>query len=393
MSEIPCTRCKKTGHKSRVGGAHGTGGPECKKYKSDMFCDHCGHDNDHYSKKCQFKEKTEANANQYTKIKYDQAIASGKVKMATKAIEPSKSKTTPGLSLAEVEKKMKNANVKVVDASPLPEPTENEKEKTAWASANLDLAKYSPPGLASGPEILANSFTIGLADKNKLPDIRKYRIILGRLWDNKEEVETDDKKKKKNERPPKKETARGIIEDLLLNQFKPTGMWASDFFSHVVSVGKLYPGMADRPVAGECYEVDHYRPGKPVEGYQLVRGRVVYEGRLRVSDLFQYVSLTGSRPADYLPDRDLHILNLVVWKDINMPGIQRGRVGKKFFPVNQHPAHQDVIYANKQDRYSQLYLSKTGFFTSARPDTEVIIPHAFTTASWRQLEQHMMLCS
>lgn len=199
MSELPCTRCKKGGHKSRTcpdetpwpfhteqicdrcGGEHDTGSRECKRYKALMCCDNCGHENDHYSNKYQLKEKTEANVNQYTKTKYLQAMATGKVKMVTKTIEPPKSRTTPGLSLAEVEKKMKDAKVKIVNATPLPDQTESEKEKAAWASANLDLAKYSPSGLASGPEILANSFKIEFADKNKLPDIRKYRIILSKL--------------------------------------------------------------------------------------------------------------------------------------------------------------------------------------------------------------------
>lgn len=400
-----CSRCKVNGHATRncphkttkpwpfhedqecdrCGGDHETGAKKlCKSSPSTISCKHCGHEKDHQATFCPIKDIILENIKQYTKTLYEKAMDSDEVKLAlaTSMLAQSRIQTSreSGIPHADVQRIMKSAIAKITSTYSVPAISEQQQEIITCAKANLDIAPYAPSRLADGPEILANSFKIEFS-KNKKVDIRKYRIILGSLWDDNGEVQVDDGIGVKKKRPPKKETMRAVIEDLLLDQFRPSTHWASDFHSHIVSAGKLYPGMSDNQVDGECYEIDHYRIGRGDNDYRLVKSMLVYEGKLQVEKLSQYISTIGSRPDNYLPDEDLRILNLIVWKDINMWNFPGGRIGKKFFPGKQDRNHEDRIFLDWKDSSTYLYDLKTGFFSSVRPSHGQLLLNVNTAMS------------
>ena len=71
------------------------------------------------------------------------------------------------------------------------------------------------------------------------------------------------------------------------------------------------------------------------------------------------------RDDQYFPDEDLRIMNLVSWCRINKPKWAGQIVGKKFFPTKQNPDYSGGIKG--QDKITDIYSIRTGFFTSMRP--------------------------
>lgn len=392
-SEQECDRCGKDTHE--------TGSNKCSYGDHPTWnCSHCGHQGDHKTADCLIQELTPENILQYTKTKCKEAeTALEELKKAAGSRD-----IVPGITREEMEARMKNAKIVRLDSEEWSSITNHvpNDSQVAELEANLELAPrptdpipQSPtpsgftiaksssskkpnassrsvsirsssklgddPAGAESESILANSVEIELLWGQ--PPVRKYRIVLGTLWN-----ETDDVKPTDNKKPrlPKKETARAVLEDLFLKHYPISGIWASDFVSHIVCVGKLYSEVSAKPVIGETYQFDHYRPGPGDSGWHLVRTRIVYEGCSNWDSLKNYTSLDGSRPLGYLPDEDLRILNLITWKDINSPGFRGARFGKKFFPTKQHPKDEGVLTPSKKNP-NVVYELKTGFFSSARP--------------------------
>lgn len=390
---------------------------DCPKWNADMdWCETCGHIG-HRTKICDIKDKPE----QFTpkrKAAYEKKLqsptgAKTPGKAAGSKPEPSSKKKAPTPTQASSSKSAplpmhnKSAakltpcpatmdegsrrqlrNVKITKTQPLPLPklTAKNLEKAEWAKANLDLCGFSVSGKLctnNGDLVLANFFPIKFDPSSKASsNIRKYRIILGKLHNDKEGGSKASKSKqsndvaKKRDRPPKRETIRALIEGLLHDQRKPDAkVWASDYLSHVVSVGKLFDDMPDNEVVGNVYSIQHFRPGHPGEGWQVVDSRLVYEGSLDKKKLENHVKAIGSREPNYLPGEDLSILNIVTWKKINVSSFRGIRVGKKFYPEEQDPRYSCNVMrksgkgqpALPNEHTAILYHIKTGFFSSIRP--------------------------
>jgi hypothetical protein len=351
-----CSKCKMKGHNTRscpkpwpkydeqecdrCHGAHETGGDECSGYQNNMACDICGHEMDHHRQHCPIEDKIKVNIDQYTETKYwaSQKYLKPSKSFSTNTLPSPKLPTSiqpDGISNTQMRTKMKAAKVVKVKPYLLASGEAADKaQMAAAAAANLDMAPRPSISATSDDSsvlesILANAVAIQLPPRGKRPSVKRYRIVLGSLWDATDEPE-DDKKK----RSPKREAIRAVLEDLF-KRFSPQGDWVSDFFSHIVCIGVLYPEVSENPVVGECYSIDHYRPGR--KGWHLVRSRIVFERYLDWENLEGYTSVTGSRPLSYLPDDDIRILNLITWKEINSSAFDGARSGKKFFSDNTAP--------------------------------------------------------
>lgn len=209
-------------------------------------------------------------------------------------------------------------------------------------------------------EIEANFFKVNVTSKDV--DLRKYRIQLGQI-NGKEII--------------KPEVKRALIDKFLRTQWPPARMFVSNYFSTVISIGRLHGEFGDHEQDGDSYYVQHRRTARPGEENQTPELKTViwYEGSVNMGQLLSYIQAPQSYPS-YLPDEDLKILNAVSWRNINDSlHFGGGRVGKKFYPG----PFPDAIRLAKNSPL--VYAISTGFFTSMRPGTNSILLNANPTTS------------
>jgi hypothetical protein len=394
-------------------------GKSCDSYKCSnmgpLSCSECGHAG-HTKKECFINWRHNAdNINQYTPSMYKKALAAKKKEEAKPAKNPGAPKNQPSSSQQKslahrgkalsgqassepleppvtnenMQERLKAMPIAFLEIAPPPVRNLKEQQKYDWEQLNLDLCPFQTSTAPVGTQTaLANSFVVSFDEKFK-SDIRKYRIVFGKLHNGDDEKEDNDKKGKgtatpeKDKKPPKRETARALLEDLFSNQRPPDSKaWVSDYFTEVVSVGKLYEDMADDEEPGQTYSLWHYRSGRGDEGYQLVESRIIYEHTLDRDSLKKYCSKeVPTRPKDYFPDKDIRILNLISWSRINHGSFDGGRVGKKFYPEKQNPKHSGWCPCSRNGKRVALYQVKTGFFTSMRPSHNALLLNVNSTTS------------
>jgi hypothetical protein len=130
-------------------------------------------------------------------------------------------------------------------------------------------------------KITTNSFKVKI---DRDAGIRKYRIVLGK-------VENRDVKKR--------ETKRAMIEDILIGEPPDTGVWVTDYFGHIVSVGKLYNRFVD--AANEAWSVEHQRPLPGGDTWATVDSTILYEGKLNIRKVNEYIDPKLPRDPNYCP--------------------------------------------------------------------------------------------
>jgi hypothetical protein len=398
-------------------------GKSCDSYKCSNMgspsCSECGHAG-HTKKECFINWRHNAdNINQYTPSSYKKALAAKKKEEAKPAKNPGAPKTQPSNSQQKslayrgkalsgqassepleppvtnenMQERLKAMPIAFLEIAPPPVRTLNEQQKYDWEQLNLDLCPFQTSTAPVGTQTaLANSFVVSFDEKFK-SDIRKYRIVFGKLHNGDDEKEDNDKKGKgtatpeKDKKPPKRETARALLEDLFSNQRPPDSKaWVSDYFTEVVSVGKLYEDMAENEEPGQTYSLWHYRSGRGDEGYERVESRIIYEHTLDRDSLKKYCNgKVPTRPKDYFPDNDIRILNMISWSLVNDASFDGGRVGKKFYPTQQDPRYSGGCPVKKTPGHGQrpvvLYDIKTGFFSSMRPSHNDLLLNVNSTTS------------
>jgi len=152
----------------------------------------------------------------------------------------------------------------------------------------------------------------------------------------------------------------------------------TDYFSYIVSVGKLYPEFSDNPLKeGNAYFVGHIRSGRKDDPYPEFHSFIHDVGRLNVTKLRDYLDPEKARDKTYSPDEDLKILNIISWTRVNHPTWQGGRVGKKLYPSSQLSRWS----GNLPEAGRTIYVLRTGFFTSVRPGINSLLLNINTTTS------------
>lgn len=229
-----------------------------------------------------------------------------------------------------------------------------------WDKASLNLPGFPtvriPPD--NSKRIKGNSFRVTVRPDLEL---RRYTIVLGEI---------------DGSEPTNKALRRKWVE-ILFAAYSPTAIaWASDYVSTIISVGRLYTP-ARWPDEVNDYSTPHARSQPAVPGEALLQSSIRYHGPFRLSNLHALVTHQNI-PATYLANDDLSALNIISWRNINVPNWAGTRVGKKFFPTG---APSQNIYNG--DRASVIYELRTGFFTSMRPaDGQVLLNVSATTSAF-----------
>jgi eukaryotic translation initiation factor 2C len=218
--------------------------------------------------------------------------------------------------------------------------------------------------------------TTELRPKVKFPDadkrLYKYRVQLDKIG---------------GEEPTNKDLRRRLIRNLLNLNTPNAEASASDYFSHIVSVGELYDDLN-----GDNKErsFQHTRPphGKLPAVTRGMNSTIHFEAEVRLEELQALVKggvteVEGEEP--YHPDEDLKSLNLLSWARINYNDFNGAHIGKKFYPSEDSLnalLHRSVY--NKQERrnYSiDVYEARTGFFSSMRPGNGSLLLNVNVTTS------------
>lgn len=301
------------------------------------ICTRCGHRNSHKDGKCNIGDgKNPEHLKQWTKSKWDDWQAKHTGIRAT-AVQDQ----------AELNKKIRAMQITVKPAPDGPEILTKRQDEKLRARSNLQLTPAQTVSEGTRNHVLDANF-LSVKISNNGPDIRKYRIELGKI---------------NGKTPSKRETRRALIEQLLA-QRPPGTEYATDYFSYIVSVGKLYSEFNDDALAAtDAYSVRHIRSGRPGDLYPVVDTYVHYEGRFDVAGLRNYIDPNSARDPNYFPDEDLRILNIISWGKILHTQFQGGRVGNKFFPDEQREKYSGQLFEGG----SLVYNIRTGFFTSMRP--------------------------
>ncbi|KAF7879476.1 hypothetical protein EAF04_000672 [Stromatinia cepivora] len=240
-----------------------------------------------------------------------------------------------------------------------PAKTEKEVEADKWANGFQKLVHRAATSTnVQHVAVQANYFKVNFASNL---DLRRYRIQLDQI--NSKDI-------------VKRELRRALIK-ALLEQHPPSGIWVSDYFEYIVSVGKLYPACSDS--AGTITNVLHHRPGRNGT-WVAMQSSIIYEGSFQRNALQAHVA---SNTSSFVPDAELRMMNIISWFNINGYNGQNValfdgfRVGKRFYPAvgGVFPSRQ-VPKVGKPK-----FLIKTGFFTSMRPAVGSVLLNVNTATS------------
>ncbi|KAH6667923.1 hypothetical protein B0J14DRAFT_174776 [Halenospora varia] len=122
----------------------------------------------------------------------------------------------------------------------LPKSDKPDQEQTIeWSKLNLELADFCNSTSNRPENIVGNFFRLKL---DRHLSIRRYQIALPDVKD----------------RPVKKREVRKALTKNLLETYPPSHQnWVCDYYSHIVSVGKLYNQFMDSD--GEAWSMPHSR--------------------------------------------------------------------------------------------------------------------------------------
>ena len=237
-----------------------------------------------------------------------------------------------------------------------------------WNRANLNLAVPVPTTNHKKHMGLANFYRVDFLSGSF--DVRKYRIDLGKIHD---------------KVPVKREVRRALITRMLQEQ--PPSLdakkWVTDYFSHIVSVGKLYANIGD--TEGDSLDVPHTRRAplpNSSSSSEILDTKIVYEGSVRLAKLKDHVtSKVDKLDRQYDPTQDLQSLNILTWSLINSPNWRGGRVGKKFYPAYPMGDRSEKDLKWESDDDDPVLLIRTGFFSSMRPGDGSLLLNVNTTTS------------
>jgi hypothetical protein len=293
---------------------------------------------------------------------------------------------SPSNTLTKDEKKaQEKAERKQRNAARKERLAERKANQEKWEKASSNICKFPPKEekvIANDKTIKANFFKV---EFNAATQFRRYRIELGKIDD---------------EEPMNKNLRRKLIE-ILLSEHRPQAKtWASDYFSTIVSVEKLYKESSDNINAPPLQRPhprykdksqkksqigDAAQGNEPSDDQPELESKIFFEGLFNFSDLKKLI--THDRPPEiYHPGKDLNILNIISWSIINSPDWKGVRVGNKFFPSTAPPTDIDrLVYWSKDKKEKPtvypVYEARTGFVTSMRPADKQLLLNVSTTTS------------
>lgn len=257
--------------------------------------------------------------------------------------------------------------------------TKQKEKYEKWAKAGENICKFPKDRIdPKGNVIKGNFFKVEFTGTAQF---RLYRIELGKIDD---------------EEPMNKNLRRKLIE-ILLERYPPSAKtWASDYFSTIVSVEKLYKENVDNQVPfprphprHTASDSDHSQGQSSVAPEPDLESKIFFEGGINFSELKKLIS-QDKVPDTYHPDRHLNILNIISWSKINKPDWQGVRVGNKFFPKTAQKMDIDRTVPlspgapkNTQPQTYWVYEGRTGFVTSMRPaDGQLLLNVSVTTSAF-----------
>jgi hypothetical protein len=220
----------------------------------------------------------------------------------------------------------------IINANQRPDLTLDEKRardllpynnRVTWARIALNLPAAQPKVVANqskgdkAVDARANFFRVSFTDDAAISQLRRYRINLGKIGD---------------DIPTQRNARKALIKKMLSENVPDIAEthYATDYYSHTISVGKLYASCGD--TRGNSYNVYHSRPqgGTDDSSTGLVETTLVYEGILGIHELLNHVT-PGQLDRNYSPDEDLKSLNTLSWKNVVSDNFSGARIGKKFF--------------------------------------------------------------
>jgi len=239
-----------------------------------------------------------------------------------------------------------------------------EANRIRWAETGMLELENKQPKVTLGAgetsvSLCANFFSVTL---NPQTEVRRYRIDIGQI----------------NGKVPMKREVRRVLIDTMLTENAPTGAgFITDYFNHIISVGKLFSDRTEnQDMDGKMYyDVPHTRTRRQNDtSTDLVPTRVIEVGLVDITSLGTHVNPPRNSPAsNYLPFQDLSSLNILSWEHINAMNWDGARFNNKFFPLGHYP--------DMPNDTSGLYHIRTGFFSSMRPGNGSVLLNVNTATS------------
>jgi len=174
----------------------------------------------------------------------------------------------------------------------------------------------------------------------------------------------------------------------MLQKNRPTApSLASDYYSQIVSVGKLYDKWDYNN--DPKFSIKHMRSvmgdGPDIE----MTSSMVYEGTVNKEYLDQLIHQRLPSNVTYHPGQDLAALNLLSWSKINFSDGKGVRVGNKFYPKDNPALIGDVVRkktefvnSNRIDHTQKIYDARIGFYSSMRPGVDSLLLNVNITPDW-----------
>lgn len=245
-----------------------------------------------------------------------------------------------------------------------------------WAKSALKLPpRPVRPDPNSGDEIKANFFRVA---HNGTTELHRYIINLDLV---------------NNREPKKRELRRYLISTLLQDNPNTFAQpYACDYFSHIISTGRLWNHPAsDDPRPGDATNwriLQHTRtPAPPQTNRIALNSKITYEGSVRMRDLAALVRRAHRQALTFPPEEHFKALNIISWRHINSPAWTAGRVGNKFYPdhvdlrADLHRDERQTINGRPMWVKIKVYEARTGFFTSMRPGDGSLLLNVNTATS------------
>lgn len=257
---------------------------------------------------------------------------------------------------------MKPKITRARDNRALPDLTPTQAENLKYAKLNSKLSDFSS-SQAEKPNQVTTNFIKVTIDKDV--GIRKYRIVLGK--DGQRTITNRDAK-------------RALIDEILRGFPQHAKFGVTDYFSHIISVGKLYNHFVDERDA--AWSVIHQRHGRGQTVVQM-DSTIFFEGLLDTAKLKQYIDPAQPLDVNYLPAEDLRMLNMLSCKHIldrREPGGMIVRVGKKFYPLEADLDTSNLNINGPGDKIPACIVRR-GFFSSMRPANGRLVLNVNATAT------------
>jgi hypothetical protein len=359
--------------------------PSCKaKGELIISCTKCGHEGHHQTKQCTLDRNKPEDLEQFIpslrkKIEDKQGKQKQNASGSKNAAQygPLSHRGPPGKSAATTSSTVASSSgsgsgsgqnltpptLKTTKVAPSPN-QKPETQEERWAKSNLHLARARTSTAAKPVAIKGNFFQVAM---QRDVGIRRHRIVLDQIM-GRDVVSRD---------------ARKALIHQLLTQWPPDArIWVTDYYSHIVSIGRLYNDFSD--VVGEVLYKPHNRFSSTNTFLGTMNDSIVSEGQLNFTALQNYVNPTAPLNIAYQPDEDFKALNLLSWKRIYDITMQpRGRyktVGNKFYDTTVNPAGH--LKLRNQPPNQPSYVLMNGYFSSVRPGNGSLLlnVNATTTA-------------